>query len=93
MNIFVLHEDPTIAATMYCDKHVPKMVVELYQQLGSAVIRHGATPDVMPLTKKGTPQHCRFLLCMIHGKLYERGRPSGPSISSTIFRTPLYLSV
>tara|TARA_R100000951_G_scaffold9424_1_gene8352 strand:+ start:368 stop:829 length:462 start_codon:yes stop_codon:yes gene_type:complete len=40
---------------MYCDKHSPKMVVELLQQLGSAVIRHGATPDMMPLTKKGTP--------------------------------------
>ena len=55
MNIFVLDENPEVAAQMYCDKHVPKMVVELYQQLGSAVIRHGATPDVMPLTKKGTP--------------------------------------
>jgi len=55
MNIFVLHQDPTLASQMYCDKHVPKMVVELLQQMGSAVIRHGATPDMMPLTKKGTP--------------------------------------
>ena len=55
MNIFVLHQDPTLASQMYCDKHVPKMVVELLQQLGSAVVRHGATPDMMPLTKKGTP--------------------------------------
>ncbi len=55
MNIFILDEDPVQSAKMYCDKHVPKMVVELYQQLGSAVIRHGATPDMMPLTKKGTP--------------------------------------
>ena len=55
MNIFVLDENPEIAARMYCDKHVPKMVVEMLQQLGSAVIRHGATPDMMPLTKKGTP--------------------------------------
>ena len=31
------------------------MCVELYQQLGSAVIRHGATEDQMPLTSKGTP--------------------------------------
>jgi hypothetical protein len=40
---------------MYCDKHIPKMCVEMLQMMGSAVIRHGATPDMMPLTKKGTP--------------------------------------
>lgn len=55
MNIFVLDEHPAKAAEYYCDKHVPKMVVELYQQLGSAVIRHGAKPNQMPLTSKGTP--------------------------------------
>ena len=55
MNIFVLDQDPTVSAQQYCDKHVPKMVVELLQQLGSAVIRHGAKPEQMPLTKKGTP--------------------------------------
>jgi hypothetical protein len=55
MNIFVLHEDPSTAARYHCDKHVVKMVVELFQQLGSAAIRHGATPDMMPLTSKGTP--------------------------------------
>ncbi len=55
MNIFILDTDPTLAGKMYCDKHVPKMVVEMLQQMGSAVIRHGATPDMMPLTKKGTP--------------------------------------
>lgn len=55
MNIFVLHTDPVVAAEQNCDKHVVKMVLELYQQLGSAVIRHGATPDEMPLTSKGTP--------------------------------------
>ena len=40
---------------MHCDKHVPKMVVELYQQIGSALRRYGATDDVMPTTKGGTP--------------------------------------
>jgi len=55
MNIFILHFQAVIAAMMYCDKHVPKMCVELLQQMGSAVIRHGATPEQMPLTKKGTP--------------------------------------
>jgi hypothetical protein len=55
MNIFILDQEPSIAAIYQCDKHIVKMVVELYQQLGSAVIRHGATPDMMPLTSKGTP--------------------------------------
>jgi len=55
MNIFVLDRDPRLAARFNCDKHVVKMVLELFQQLGSAVIRHGATPEQMPLTSKGTP--------------------------------------
>jgi len=55
MNIFVLNENPELAARDYCNKHLPKMTVEMLQMLGSAVIRHGATPDMMPLTKKGTP--------------------------------------
>jgi hypothetical protein len=36
MNIFVLHEDPKIAAQMHCDKHVPKMLVEHAQMLAAA---------------------------------------------------------
>lgn len=36
MNIFVLHEDPVIAAQMQCDKHVPKMLVESAQMLSTA---------------------------------------------------------
>jgi hypothetical protein len=55
MNIFVLDTDPVVAAEYNCDKHVVKMVLELYQQLGSAVIRHGAKPEEMPVTSKGTP--------------------------------------
>lgn len=55
MNIFILNENPELAARDYCNKHLPKMCVEMLQMLGSAVIGHGATPDMMPLTKKGTP--------------------------------------
>ena len=55
MNIFVLNEDPKIAAQEHCDKHCVKMVLELYQQLGSAVRRHGATDSQMPLTQSGKP--------------------------------------
>ena len=55
MNIFALDRDPQNAAEMMCDKHIPKMIVESAQMLACAAIRHGATPDMMPLTKKGTP--------------------------------------
>jgi hypothetical protein len=36
MNIFVLDENPVIAARMHCDKHVPKMIIEHTQMLASA---------------------------------------------------------
>ena len=36
MNIFILHEDPVVAAHMQCYKHVPKMVVESAQMLSTA---------------------------------------------------------
>jgi len=35
MNIFILHEDPIIAAQMHCDKHVPKMIIEHTQMLAA----------------------------------------------------------
>tara|TARA_B100001113_G_scaffold351171_1_gene349718 strand:+ start:2951 stop:3463 length:513 start_codon:yes stop_codon:yes gene_type:complete len=55
MNIFVLDENPEIAARMHCDKHVPKMCVEAAQMMASALRRHGATDEQMPLTKAGRP--------------------------------------
>ena len=55
MNIFILDTDPITAAQMHCDKHVPKMCVEAAQMLASALRRHGATDEMMPLTKAGTP--------------------------------------
>jgi hypothetical protein len=36
MNIFILDEDPVIAAQMQCDKHIVKMPTELAQMLSSA---------------------------------------------------------
>ena len=35
MNIFILHENPRIAAHMMCDKHVVKMIVEGCQMLST----------------------------------------------------------
>jgi hypothetical protein len=55
MNIFVLDLDPAVAAQMHCDKHIPKMCVEAAQMMASALRRHGATDEQMPLTKSGTP--------------------------------------
>lgn len=54
MNIFVTDKDPIIAAQNLCDKHIPKMATESLQMLGSAVLRHGARAEQMPLTKAGT---------------------------------------
>ena len=36
MNIFVLDNDPKIAAQMMCDKHVVKMIVESCQLMSTA---------------------------------------------------------
>ena len=55
MNIFVVNEDPSEAAVSLCDKHVPKMIVETTQMLVSALRRHGAGDEQVPLTKSGTP--------------------------------------
>lgn len=55
MNIFVLSNDPVEAAKFNCNKHVIKMTTELWQQLGSAVRKHGADDSDMPLTKSGNP--------------------------------------
>jgi hypothetical protein len=55
MNIFVLDDCPERAAQYQCDKHIPKMVTETFQMMGSALRRYGATDDQMPLTKAGTP--------------------------------------
>lgn len=54
MNIFVLDQNPAIAAQYHCNKHVVKQIVETLQMLGSAAIRHGANIQDLPLTKKGT---------------------------------------
>ena len=55
MNIFVVNTDPEKAARELCDKHVPKMTLESVQMLVSALRRHGATDNDVPLTSKGTP--------------------------------------
>lgn len=51
MNIFALSIDPTKAARMMCDKHIPKMIVESAQMMASALRRHEDT------LMKGFPQY------------------------------------
>jgi hypothetical protein len=41
MNIFVLHDDPAIAASMSCDKHVVKMILETAQMLSTVAHSRG----------------------------------------------------
>ena len=43
------------SAKSCCDKHVVKIPLEVTQMVADAAIYHGATPDMMPLTKAGTP--------------------------------------
>jgi len=57
MNIFVLHDNPTIAARMQADKHVPKMIVESIQMLVQGLLTNGAPADKMPLTKSKQEPH------------------------------------
>ena len=41
MNIFVLHDDPVVAAQMMCDKHVVKMILESNQMLCTVARKQG----------------------------------------------------
>lgn len=43
MNIFVLDPDPAIAASMHCDQHLHKMILESAQMLSSAAHQNFAT--------------------------------------------------
>lgn len=56
MNIFVLDNDPVIAAQMLCDKHVPKMIVESAQMLSTAHRMLDGTPVRRPSKSGKTMQ-------------------------------------
>ena len=55
MNIFVLHEDPKIAATMACDKHVVKMILETAQMLCTVARAQGLFQAPYRATHKKHP--------------------------------------
>ena len=52
MNIFVLDTNPKIAATMLCDKHVVKMIVETAQILCTAASKLGHEVPYRPTHAK-----------------------------------------
>ena len=53
MNIFVVDEDPEIAARQLCDKHVVKMILESAQMLCTVAHNHGFNAPY----KKAHPKH------------------------------------
>ena len=52
MNIFVLDHDPETAASMVCDKHVVKMILETAQMMCTVVASHGHDTPYRPTHKK-----------------------------------------
>lgn len=54
MNIFVLDEDPVIAAHMLCNQHVSKMILESAQMLSSVADKYGF-PYLYKPTHKNHP--------------------------------------
>ena len=57
MNIFYLHENPTLAAQMQCDKHIVKMTLETAQLICTAHHVLGTEPVYIPyrVTHKNHP--------------------------------------
>jgi len=53
MNIFVVDEDPEVAARQLCDKHVVKMILETAQMMCTVAHGYGYSPPY----KKTHPKH------------------------------------
>ena len=52
MNIFVLHKDPQKAASMACDRHVVKMILETAQMMCTVVASYGHNTPYRPTHAK-----------------------------------------
>lgn len=63
MNIFVLDPNPVIAASMHCDQHLHKMILESAQMLSAAVCQY--SPSYAPLVYKPAYIHhpCTRWVC------------------------------
>ena len=69
MNIFVLDNDPAIAARMLCDKHVSKMILETAQMLSTVAVSLGYDD---PCLYK--PVHAKHPCTLWAGKTYHNWR-------------------
>lgn len=73
MNIFILDEDPDIAATMACDKHVVKMILETAQMLCTVAISKGypapyaTTHKKHPCTLWAAQSSANWVWLVLHG--------------------------
>lgn len=73
MNIFVLDEDPDIAASMACDKHVIKMILETAQMLCTVASSKGyatpysATHKNHPCTLWAAKSSANWVWLVLHG--------------------------
>ena len=56
MNVFVLDNDPVIAAQQHCDKHVVKMIIESAQMLSTAHRMIDGKPEKRPSVSGKTMQ-------------------------------------
>ena len=56
MNIFALDNDPSVAASLHCDQHVNKMLIESTQLLCNA-IRSAGIPSDIPIYKPTHVNH------------------------------------
>lgn len=55
MNIHFFHADPVINANFLDDARVRKMMIENFQMMASALIRHNSPTEFLPVTKSGQP--------------------------------------
>lgn len=56
MNIFILDRDPRVAASMVCDKHVNKMIIESAQMMSTVHRMLDGTPERRPSVSGKTMQ-------------------------------------
>ena len=73
MNIFVVDNDPVVAGTVLCDKHIVKMPLETAQMLCTAVNKYGGTSPYKsayvnhPCTQWASSSYDHFLWLCTHG--------------------------
>jgi len=78
MNIFFLDKDPKICATMHCDKHVVKMIIEYAQLLSTA---HRVLDGVKTVTQTANKRkYTRYVLSNnLENRLYKSTMINHPS--------------